>query len=71
VPVRDAEGEILPRRPRDRRGKILAFSERGERKAEDPASGEAASLLPVVARTCNHLYRTKLFISDPGTASTF
>jgi hypothetical protein len=71
VPVRDAEGEILPRRPRDRREQILAFSERGERTAEDPASGEAASLLPVIAGTRNHLYRTKLFISDPATASSF
>jgi hypothetical protein len=28
---------------------ILAFSERGERTAKDPASGEAGSLLSVVA----------------------
>jgi hypothetical protein len=41
---------------------ILAFSERGERTAKDPISGEAGSLLSVVAGKRNHLYRTELFI---------
>jgi DNA invertase Pin-like site-specific DNA recombinase len=41
---------------------IVAFSERGERKEKGPASGEAGPLLSVVAGTCNHLYRTAVWV---------